>query len=279
MSRTSKIPALALVAGLALPAPAPASNHREAPITALDHKADITDIYAFVSYTPDQMPNTPPSKVTLVLCVDPLLEPGNGPTLFPFDPADTLRDQGRQQPRRGGRRRLPVPLQDAVPAPGRVHRRGRRGRQRGLRPQQPRRPRRAAADRDLRQPRPEPAAVLQRAHAAQGQARQGPRPSRRLAPSTRCPATRVPAPWTTRSSTRRGLTAWRTECRSSPAPPTTRSGSTSAPPSTPRTSAPWAAACLACSRMPKTRPRRTSRPTSSPGTRSTPSPSRSPSRC
>jgi hypothetical protein len=82
----SKIPALALVAGLALPAPAPASNHREAPITALDHKADITDIYAFVSYTPDQMPNTPPSKVTLVLCVDPLLEPGNGPTLFPFDP-------------------------------------------------------------------------------------------------------------------------------------------------------------------------------------------------
>ena len=30
--------------------PALASNHREAPITALDHKADITDLYAFVSY-------------------------------------------------------------------------------------------------------------------------------------------------------------------------------------------------------------------------------------
>jgi hypothetical protein len=58
------------------------SNHREAPITALDHKADITDLYAFVSYSE----NPAPSSVTLILCVDPLLEPGNGPTLFPFDP-------------------------------------------------------------------------------------------------------------------------------------------------------------------------------------------------
>ena len=30
--------------------------------------------------------STPPRKVTLILCVDPLLEPANGPTLFPFDP-------------------------------------------------------------------------------------------------------------------------------------------------------------------------------------------------
>jgi len=71
-----------LVASTALP-----SNHREAPITALDHKADITDVYAFVSYAPGQAPNTPPSKATLILAVDPLLEPGNGPTFFPFDPA------------------------------------------------------------------------------------------------------------------------------------------------------------------------------------------------
>jgi hypothetical protein len=63
-----------------------AANHREAPITALDHKADITDVYAFVSYGAGQAPNTPPSKVTLVMCVDPLLEPANGPTWFPFDP-------------------------------------------------------------------------------------------------------------------------------------------------------------------------------------------------
>jgi hypothetical protein len=58
-----------------------AANHREAPITALDHKADITDVYAFRSYGPDPTP-----KVTLIMGVDPLLEPGNGPNWFPFDP-------------------------------------------------------------------------------------------------------------------------------------------------------------------------------------------------
>ena len=63
-----------------------ASNHREAPITAFDHKADITDIYAFVSYGPDQAAGETPTHVTLILSVDPLLEPANGPTLFPFDP-------------------------------------------------------------------------------------------------------------------------------------------------------------------------------------------------
>ena len=56
-----------------------AANHREAPITALDHKADITDVYAFVSYDN-------PNMVTLIMNVDPLLEPSNGPTRFPFDP-------------------------------------------------------------------------------------------------------------------------------------------------------------------------------------------------
>jgi hypothetical protein len=55
-----------------------AANHREAPITALDHKADITDWFTFVSYDD-------PSKVTMILDVDPLLEPGNGPNYFPFD--------------------------------------------------------------------------------------------------------------------------------------------------------------------------------------------------
>ena len=61
-----------------------AANHREAPITALDHKADITDVYAFVSYGEGRTGS--PSHVTFILCVDPLLEPANGPTLFPFDP-------------------------------------------------------------------------------------------------------------------------------------------------------------------------------------------------
>jgi hypothetical protein len=71
---------------MAFPAGLLASSHREAPITALDHKADITDLYAFVSYSANQAPNTPPSKVTMILCVDPLLEPANGPNWFPFDP-------------------------------------------------------------------------------------------------------------------------------------------------------------------------------------------------
>ena len=79
---------LASAAGIAATcaAIALASNHREAPITALDHKADITDMYAFVSYGPGQVQGQTPEKVTLIMAVDPLLEPANGPTLFPFDP-------------------------------------------------------------------------------------------------------------------------------------------------------------------------------------------------
>ncbi len=55
------------------------SSHREAPITALDHSADVTDWYAFVSYDH-------PDRVTMILNVDPFLEPSNGPNYFPFDP-------------------------------------------------------------------------------------------------------------------------------------------------------------------------------------------------
>ena len=57
---------------------AQAANHREAPLTALDSKADITDWFAFVSYDD-------PNKVTMILNVDPLLQPSNGPNYFPFD--------------------------------------------------------------------------------------------------------------------------------------------------------------------------------------------------
>jgi hypothetical protein len=78
-SRTRIAPCLAFV--LALPLAGLAANHREAPITSLDHKADITDVYAFRSYGPGSA-----NKVTLIMCVDPLLEPGNGPNYFPFDP-------------------------------------------------------------------------------------------------------------------------------------------------------------------------------------------------
>jgi hypothetical protein len=70
---------LALLAALAAPHGADAANHREAPITAIDRTADITDWYTFVSYDD-------PGKVTMILAADPLLEPSNGPTYFPFDP-------------------------------------------------------------------------------------------------------------------------------------------------------------------------------------------------
>ena len=56
-----------------------ASSHREAPIAALDHSADVTDWYAFVSYDH-------PDRVTMILNVDGFLEPSNGPNYFPFDP-------------------------------------------------------------------------------------------------------------------------------------------------------------------------------------------------
>src|SRR5262245_42634914 len=58
-----------------------AANHREAPITALDHKADITDFFAFRSYDGFGLP-----RVTFILCVDPFLDPANGPNWSPFDP-------------------------------------------------------------------------------------------------------------------------------------------------------------------------------------------------
>ena len=54
----------ALVTGLfAVSAPTFAASHREAPITALDHKADITDFFAFVSYDNSK-------RVTFILNVD-----------------------------------------------------------------------------------------------------------------------------------------------------------------------------------------------------------------
>ena len=56
-----------------------AASHREAPITALDHAADITDVFAFVSYDD-------PTKVTLIMDVNGFLDPANGPNYFPFDP-------------------------------------------------------------------------------------------------------------------------------------------------------------------------------------------------
>jgi hypothetical protein len=81
MRSTQQLVAILVSLGMAAPQAAVASSHREAPITALDHKADITDIYAFRSYESGKTNN-----VTLIMCVDPLLDPANGPNWFPFDP-------------------------------------------------------------------------------------------------------------------------------------------------------------------------------------------------
>ncbi len=78
MYRTKPLACVILAAAMVSPQSGFAASHREAPITALDHKADITDFFAFVSYDDH-------SKVTFLLNVDPLLEPGNGPNYFPFD--------------------------------------------------------------------------------------------------------------------------------------------------------------------------------------------------
>ena len=77
MSRTQRLLAGAAALGL-LAGTAQAASHREAPLTAIDRTADIPDWYAFVS--PDA-----PHTVTMILTVDPLLEPSNGPNYFPFD--------------------------------------------------------------------------------------------------------------------------------------------------------------------------------------------------
>ena len=101
----------------ALAPPLTASNHREAPITALDHKADITDVYAFMSYGPDSA-----GKVTLIMCVDPLLDTGERPELVPVRRRDSVRDQDRQRPRCARGHHAAVPLRDraaaAQPVPG-----------------------------------------------------------------------------------------------------------------------------------------------------------------
>jgi len=79
MRRMKTLVALLTAAFILVPTGGFASSHREAPISALDHSADVTDWYAFVSYDH-------PDRVTMILNVDGLLEPANGPNYFPFDP-------------------------------------------------------------------------------------------------------------------------------------------------------------------------------------------------
>jgi hypothetical protein len=79
LSMRTGVAAILTVALAFVPLSGFASSHREAPVTALDTKADITDWYAFVSYNN-------PNNLVFVMNVDPFLEPSNGPNYFPFDP-------------------------------------------------------------------------------------------------------------------------------------------------------------------------------------------------
>jgi hypothetical protein len=79
MKHLKPMVALAMALFVLVPTGLLASSHREAPISALDHSADVTDWYAFVSYDH-------PDRVTMIFNVDGFLEPSNGPNYFPFDP-------------------------------------------------------------------------------------------------------------------------------------------------------------------------------------------------
>ena len=74
----SLVPALATVAH--------AASHREAPLIALDPTADITDVYAFVSYDAANLARPASDrKVTLIMNVIPGQEPSSGPNYYAFD--------------------------------------------------------------------------------------------------------------------------------------------------------------------------------------------------
>jgi hypothetical protein len=63
-----------------------AASHREAPLIALDPAADITDVYAFVSYDAANLARQPADRrVTLIMNVIPGQEPSSGPNYFSFD--------------------------------------------------------------------------------------------------------------------------------------------------------------------------------------------------
>src|SRR5215470_18944368 len=62
------------------------ASHREAPLIALDPAADITDVYAFVSYDAANLARQPADRrVTLIMNVIPGQEPSSGPNYFSFD--------------------------------------------------------------------------------------------------------------------------------------------------------------------------------------------------
>src|SRR5262244_2327674 len=63
-----------------------AASHREAPLMALDPAADITDVYAFVSYDAANLARgAADRRVTFIMNVIPGQDPADGPNYFNFD--------------------------------------------------------------------------------------------------------------------------------------------------------------------------------------------------
>ncbi len=77
---------MAAVAVVLAATPAGAASHRESPLMTLDPAADITDVYAFVSYDDANVARSlAERRVTLIMNVVPGQEPGSGPNYFAFD--------------------------------------------------------------------------------------------------------------------------------------------------------------------------------------------------
>jgi hypothetical protein len=85
------VPLLASVA-LTCAIPAMAASHREAPLMALDPAADITDVYAFVSYDNANIARAPADRrLTFIMNVIPGQDPSDGPNYFNFADEVTYR--------------------------------------------------------------------------------------------------------------------------------------------------------------------------------------------
>lgn len=77
--RVTSLLFILLVAGA--PGSAGAAGHRDAPLAERDGQADIADVFAFRSYG-----GSPTPRVTLIMTVDALVEPGSGANHGLFDP-------------------------------------------------------------------------------------------------------------------------------------------------------------------------------------------------
>jgi hypothetical protein len=86
MHRRNRLAAAILASiGLTATGPSLAASHREAPGVAADPTADITDVYAFVSYDKANLDRTPSHRrATFVMNVIPGQNPADGPNYFNF---------------------------------------------------------------------------------------------------------------------------------------------------------------------------------------------------